>query len=125
MTYTKHGHQIAGTPIDIARPASVARCGGPGICRDCNRDAYLAKYPQPTGYIKNNFQGPHDLLRYFNFDHLPEGNLRDVSEEFHELAERMDEWLPSGPMKNMFFEDLLRAKDAAVRAALDMPNPAA
>lgn len=38
--YTSHGHHIPGTPLDP--PAkSVARCGGPRICRKCSAEVDL------------------------------------------------------------------------------------
>ena len=36
--YTSHGHRIAGV-VQTGRPASVARCGGPGLCTVCSREA--------------------------------------------------------------------------------------
>lgn len=36
--YTSHGFQIAGTPVEGDRPP-VARCGGPGLCVQCSREA--------------------------------------------------------------------------------------
>lgn len=37
--YTSHGHQVPGTRIDLPKPKSVARCGGPRVCLDCAKDA--------------------------------------------------------------------------------------
>jgi hypothetical protein len=130
MAFTNHGHQIDGTFAELPKPKSVARCGGPSLCAKCKSEAkaypgYVKLHPEPTGYVKGALKGPHELIRYFSFDHLSEGNPRDVSEEFHELAVRMDDWLPSGSQKNMALWNLLQGKDAAVRAILDLPNPAA
>ena len=36
--YTSHGHRITGV-VQTGRPASVARCGGPGLCTVCSREA--------------------------------------------------------------------------------------
>lgn len=41
MTYTSHGHHIEGTPMGDP-PATRARCGGPGMCSSCSREAALA-----------------------------------------------------------------------------------
>lgn len=41
--YTSHGHPIPGTVIGEERPATVARCGGPDICKEC-KDEVLALY---------------------------------------------------------------------------------
>ena len=60
------------------------------------------------------------IMRYFTFDHLPVGALRDTSERFHRLACDIDESLPDGPEKSTSLRKLLEAKDAAVRAALDV-----
>lgn len=46
MAYTRHGHQIAGTPADGKQPEQIARCGGPGLCRDCSLEA--AATPKET-----------------------------------------------------------------------------
>ncbi len=37
--YTAHGHQVPGTPVEGVR-GPVARCGGPGLCRECGRGAW-------------------------------------------------------------------------------------
>jgi hypothetical protein len=39
MAWTRHGHHIPGTILGTDRPSSVARCGGPGLCDLCSRDA--------------------------------------------------------------------------------------
>ncbi len=62
----------------------------------------------------------NNLIRYFNFGHLPEGKLRDTSAKFHHLAVDIDGSLPDGPEKTVALRKLLESKDAAVRAALDL-----
>ena len=37
--YTSHGHQIPVTLVEGTRPKSVARCGGPRLCRQCKSEA--------------------------------------------------------------------------------------
>lgn len=59
------------------------------------------------------------ILRYFTYSHLPE-KLQPVSRWFSELAYMMEESLPNGPEKSTALRKLLEAKDAAVRAALDI-----
>lgn len=59
------------------------------------------------------------ILRYFTYEHLSEGPLRDTSQKFAALAADVDESLPDGPEKSTALRKLLEAKDAAVRAALD------
>lgn len=41
MAYTSHGHHIVGTmAVSVNdKPKNVARCGGPGLCRQCNAEA--------------------------------------------------------------------------------------
>lgn len=38
MRYTRHGWQAMNGPLERA-PGRLARCGGPGICRQCSEDA--------------------------------------------------------------------------------------
>ena len=72
--------------------------------------------PQPTS------TGPSPILRYFAYDHLP-NSLADVSAPFSDLAWRIERTLPPGAEKSTALRKLLEAKDAAVRAALDLPHP--
>ena len=38
--FTSHGYPIPGAPYrPDQRPRNVARCGGPGLCPDCSREA--------------------------------------------------------------------------------------
>ena len=40
--FTSHGHPIPGAPYrPDQQPRNVARCGGPGLCPDCSREAGL------------------------------------------------------------------------------------
>lgn len=58
------------------------------------------------------------ILRYFEFDHLPQA----VSEPFHDLAHMMVESGLDGPELTAGLRKLLEAKDCMVRAALDLPE---
>lgn len=60
------------------------------------------------------------ILRYFEHEHLTDGPLRATSAKFHAFATEVDETLPDGPEKSTALRKLLEAKDAAVRAALDV-----
>lgn len=60
------------------------------------------------------------ILRYFDFEHLPEGPLRDTSAKFKPLAYELADLLPAGPEQTVALRKLLESKDAAVRAALDL-----
>lgn len=62
--------------------------------------------------------GATALLRYFEWQHLPE-RLQRVSAPFGRLAAVMAETLPPGPEVTVCLRKLLEAKDCAVRAALD------
>jgi len=64
----------------------------------------------------------HPSVRHFaplfDYDHLPEGPLRDVSAECAGLAASMVDQLPDGPELSAGLRKLLEAKDCLVRAAL-------
>lgn len=66
--------------------------------------------------------GPPEILRYFAYAHLPEP-LRTVSARFAELAHSVADYLPPGDERKVALRKLLQSKDAAVRAALDIPKP--
>lgn len=56
------------------------------------------------------------ILRYFNYEHLPP-TLLEVSKQFHDLAHAMADRM-TGPETTTGLRKLLEAKDAFVRAAL-------
>lgn len=58
------------------------------------------------------------LLRYFEYDHLPE-HLQVVSRPCSELAHAMVDQIADGPELTAGLRLLLQAKDCFVRAALD------
>ncbi len=59
------------------------------------------------------------ILRYFEYDHLPE-NLQLLSMRFHGLAHKMVDDLPFNAELSAGLRKLLEAKDCFVRAALDL-----
>lgn len=61
------------------------------------------------------------ILRYFAYTHLPE-KLQAVSIRFCDIAIWVDKTLPQGAEKSTALRKLLEAKDAAVRAALDLED---
>ena len=61
------------------------------------------------------------ILRYFEYDHLA-APLARVAVAFHVFAEYLADALPEGPEGTTALRKLLEAKDAAVRAALDLPD---
>ena len=58
-------------------------------------------------------------IKYFEWDHLPEGILRETSARCAALAREMENDLPDGPEKSAGMRKLLEAKDCFVRAALE------
>lgn len=60
-------------------------------------------------------------MRYFEYHHLPQ-KLQHVSRHFAVLADVVFNLVPDGPEKTVCLRKLLEAKDAAVRAALDLPD---
>lgn len=61
-----------------------------------------------------------DIFRYFEYAHLPPGIMMDTSKSFHGLAQRLVTTLPSSVERSAALRHLLEAKDAAVRAAMDL-----
>ena len=59
------------------------------------------------------------LIRYFAYEHLT-GPMREISRQFADMAINIDTTLPKGTEKTVALRKLLEAKDAAVRAALDI-----
>lgn len=66
-----------------------------------------------TGTVMN------PLIRWFAFDHLKEPQ-RSISMQFSDFAAALDDILPDGAEKTVCLRKMLEAKDAAVRASLDI-----
>lgn len=62
----------------------------------------------------------YDALRYFEYEHLKEGPLRETSKQFYMFAHNLATTLPDGNETGVALRKLLEAKDAAVRSALDL-----
>lgn len=62
------------------------------------------------------------MLRYFSNSHLQEGPLKETSRLFAVVARKIVEDLPRSPERTVALRKLLESKDAAVRAALDVPG---
>lgn len=58
------------------------------------------------------------IIKYFKFDHLPDGQLKDVSKMCCSLAQELDKIIPDGPEKSAGLRKLLEGKDCFVRAVL-------
>lgn len=59
------------------------------------------------------------ILRYFEYEHLKPGPLRETSRDFNHLAFDLVRRLPRVAERTVALRKLLEAKDAAVRTALD------
>jgi len=60
---------------------------------------------------------PAPILRYFDYDHLPE-HLRQTSKDVAILAHHVDSTLLDSAEKSAGLRKLLEAKDCFVRAAM-------
>jgi hypothetical protein len=72
--------------------------------------------------VSGRHPGVQAVVRYFTYDHLRAGPLRDTSQACAQLAEEMLSELPDGPELTAGLRKLLEAKDCFVRAALDIPQ---
>jgi hypothetical protein len=72
--------------------------------------------------ITGRHPGVLGILRYFEFEHLPE-HLQEISRPCAVLATDMVRALPDGPELTAGMRKLLEAKDCFVRAALDRRTP--
>lgn len=59
------------------------------------------------------------IMKFFEYKHLPE-HLQNVSQPISDLAKKMDESLPDCAEKSAGLRKLLEAKDAFVRARLEV-----
>lgn len=83
-SFTSHGHPIPGAPYwPDQQPRNVARCGGPGLCPECSREAGHGNNKNQTDTIDhqqaartavmnsvrqiepNLYQNPHNPERYY------------------------------------------------------------
>lgn len=131
MAFTTHGYQIPGSPAEVLGPANRP-CRGLSFCSDCVKEAaawVTENEPKTDGFVGNesttdryfglNRFKPTSIMRYFKYQHLPP-HLMMVSKAYAELAMWTDDNIPEGPEKSTALRKLLEAKDAAVRAALDL-----
>lgn len=64
-----------------------------------------------------------NLLRYFDTSKRTQNeNIRTIALAFEAMARTAEEFLPEGSEKTVTMRRLLEAKDAACRAALDLPE---
>lgn len=82
----------------------------------CHMSGCCNNTPQTLG-VSSKPELP--ILRYFAYDHLPTGELRDLSRKFHDMAHELaDRPGMATPELVAGLRKLLEAKDCAVRAAL-------
>ena len=74
--------------------------------------------PPPSVAARGRHPSTVGLLRFFDYEHLPEGPLRSTSRRCAALAADMVDRLPDGPELTTGLRKLLEAKDCFVRAAL-------
>lgn len=91
------------------RDGKPAWCPTCGLTADYQDPSAPGTLPQPPG--------TPDIMRYFNYSHLPH-SLAVVSKPFCELAWWVYDELNDGPEKSTALRKLLEAKDAAVRTAV-------
>lgn len=124
--YTRHGHWTGlGEPTEPA--PLVYDCGGPHLCPQCALEAqrYSQKDPTMTSLADNDFVVDQNrypatvhLSRQFRYSHLPD-ELQVVSRQCHDLAMAMIRDLPDSPELSFGLRQLLLAKDAFVRCAVE------
>ena len=62
------------------------------------------------------------VLRFFRFDHLTDGVSISIASTYADMAHVMANRLPEDPETTVALRKLLESKDAAVRAALQIPE---
>jgi len=98
------------------------------LFHDCeNRETASRMHPIKGGDILKEREEDRELeilrkvheldLLFFSFGHLPE-RLQKISKPFYDLAFDILVVIASGDQRKNCLEELLRAKDSAVRAAL-------
>lgn len=60
------------------------------------------------------------VLRFFEYDHLPAGPIRDMAQDFNAWAYSLARHVEPDPELTVALRKLLEAKDAAVRAVVVM-----
>lgn len=81
----------------------------------------MCDLPEKMFYpVEGRHKSVMEIMRYFEWTHLPKP-LSDVSERFYTLAHDLLS-LPDSAELVVSLRKLLEAKDAAVRAALDLPR---
>jgi hypothetical protein len=58
------------------------------------------------------------IMDFFKYEHLPKGQLREVSKYICQLAHELDREIPDSAEKTAGLRKLLEAKDCLVRSCL-------
>ena len=64
----------------------------------------------------------HRMLKWFEFEHLPNEGLRELSSHYRALALTTLQLTETGPEQTVALRKLLEAKDAAVRSLVHPGN---
>lgn len=110
LSVTDHNGNIhKRTSVTLYQPGDTIRHadGGYAVWMDYQQQQ---AQPKPQGSTTG---------KYFAFAHLP-AHLQIVSKPLAQLAELLEQLLPSGPELSAGMRKLLEAKDCFVRAALDL-----
>jgi len=102
MAWTRHGHQIEGTPVEPAQPR-VARCGGPTLCRECWADVQAWSVFNPKEEKPPSFEeelraliNKHSLEGMSNTpDFILAGFLQNVLTDWNHATRARDRWTGS------------------------------
>lgn len=78
--YTPHGHPCCDQPPTGPRPGLVARCGGPGPCRECGVSAAGIHRAAPSPHACTCVGGPTTIAR------IVDQELVTVEHRHHPLA---------------------------------------
>lgn len=80
-------------------------------------DISAAAPSEPAAVEPKAAHVPNDLMQFFAYEHLPD-RLKQVSMNFWNLADVVDQTLPNGAEKTTTLRKLLEAKDCAVRSVI-------
>lgn len=84
MAYTSHGHHIPGTVDNHQRPETIARCGGPGLCKVCSKQAGM--YTHPSNTTLHGKKEPMHTSKFARKSFQVEG-VQVTAENINEVAE--------------------------------------
>jgi hypothetical protein len=108
----------AGTRTEHDFDTIEEACGacGPKMPLICDGKAGYFEFVSVTSTEVRFVETDEDFVQ-FRYAHLPPA-LQSVSKRFYDLAEYLVLEVPRGRQRSVALLDLLRAKDAAVRAAM-------